>query len=116
MKKVKITVVKTLNTKEIHGDISMNLFSKVGCSAKLTPTCPVFVEGQEFIHTPAHMPPMPEGFRCEGAWADIYRHINVLMFGGDFDWMNEKGKYLTCCTDGFRPVIFRLERLEEEVQ
>jgi len=103
MKKVKNTVVKLLNTNEIHGD------SDLGCSAKLTPTCPAFTEGQEFIVSNE----MPKGF-CQGAWADIYRHITVLRWGGHYPWMNEKGKYLACCTDGFRPVVFRLERLEDE--
>lgn len=103
VKKVKITVVKCLNTKEIHGD------SDLGCSQDLPPTCPVFSEGQEFIVTHD----IPRRF-CQGAWADIFRFIDVLRFGGDFPWINEEGKYLACCTDGFRPVVFRIERLEEE--
>ena len=102
MKKVKITVVKTLNMNEIHGDADL------GCSAELDALCPAFTEGQEFIVTSSQ----PEGF-CSGAWADIYRHITVLRWGGHYPWMNEDGKYLACCTDGFRPVVFRLERMEE---
>ena len=105
MKKVKITVVKRLNRDEIHGD------ADPGCSAEMDALCPVFTEGQEFI-TDGNQ---PEGF-CRGAWADIFRHTRVLMWGGHYPWMNEDGKYLTCCTDGFRPVIFRLERLDEEVE
>ena len=111
MKKVKITVVKRLDTQEIHGDADL------GCSAKvLTPQCPVFEEGQEFIW-PAkgeNRNAAPEGFRCAGAWDDIYRHITVLAFGGRHPWMDQDGKYLACCTDGFRPVVFLLERLDEE--
>jgi len=112
MKKVKITVVKLLNTKEIYGDIPTNLLAKVGCSAKLPPLCGVYAEGQEFIWTSGGNC-APEGFRCSGAWDVIYPHLLVLAFGGQFDWMNEKDKYLIACPDGFRPVIFRLERLEE---
>ena len=111
MKKVKITVVKRLDTQEIHGDADL------GCSAKvLTPQCPVFEEGQEFIW-PAkgeNRNAAPEGFRCAGAWDDIYRHITVLAFGGRHPWMDQDGKYLACCTDGFRQVVFLLERLDEE--
>ncbi len=33
--------------------------------------------------------------------------------GGDFDPWVEKGMQMTCCTDGIRPVSFKLERLEE---
>ena len=44
MKKVKITVVKLLNSEEIHGDADL------GCTASvLTPECPAFEEGQEFV-------------------------------------------------------------------
>jgi uncharacterized repeat protein (TIGR04076 family) len=105
MKKVKITVVKTLNTREIHRN------SDLGCSQDLQPTCPVFAEGEEFIVTHD----IPRRF-CQGAWADIFRYIDVVRFGGNFPWINEEGKYLACCTDGFRPVIFRIERLEEETE
>jgi uncharacterized repeat protein (TIGR04076 family) len=115
MKKVKITVVKMLNAQQLYGDSIPNLGPKVGCSAKLTPTCPVFAEGQQFIW-PSGGNAAPEGFRCSGAWTDIYRHITVIAFGGKHHWMNEDGKYLTCCTDGFRPVIFRIERLDEEAK
>ncbi len=108
--KVKITVIKTLNTEELHGD------SDLGCSAGiLTPTCPVFKKGQEFIWPlSGDNSSMPEGFNCGGAWADIYRHIEVLAFHGQHYWMDQDGKYLACCTDGFRPVVFLLERLDEE--
>jgi len=105
MNKVKITVVKCLNTREIHGDADL------GCSASvLTPRCPAFKEGQEFI-----IGEKPEGF-CQGAWADIYRHITVLRWNGRYPWMDQPDKYLACCTDGFRPVVFLLERLDDEVE
>ena len=105
-KKVRITVIKTLNRDEIHGGANL------GCSApELTPTCPAFVAGQEFIVTKGQ----PEGF-CSGAWADIYRHVTTLKWGGNYPWMKEEDKYLACCTDGFRPVVFLLERLAEDVE
>ena len=52
---------------------------------------------------------MPTGF-CSWAWADIQRDVAHLAMGGDFPWMREKGMMISCCTDGLRPVIFRLER------
>jgi uncharacterized repeat protein (TIGR04076 family) len=109
MKRVKITVVKRLSSEEIHGD------ADVGCSADvLTPKCGVFEEGQEFIWPPDDKTrTAPKDFRCSGAWEDIYRHITVLAFGGEHPWMDQPGKYLACCTDGFRPVIFLLERLDD---
>ncbi len=102
MAKVRITVVKRLNFNEIHGN------SDLGCSAKMDPVCPRFAEGQEFV---TDMTKMPEGF-CPAAFVDIFRFINGLRDGANYPWMNEQGKVLVCCTDGFRPVVFRLERTE----
>ena len=102
MNKVKITVVKRLNYNEIHAD------TNPGCSAKMSPVCDKFVEGQEFI---TDMLTVPEGF-CTFAFLDISRLLHGLRSGANYNWMNEKGKVLACCTDGFRPVIFRLERNE----
>jgi len=51
----------------------------------------------------------PEGF-CVWAWDDLFKHLAVLHFGGDFPWA-EEGTTVACCTDGARPVSFRLERI-----
>ncbi|MFA9437964.1 MAG: TIGR04076 family protein, partial [Candidatus Bathyarchaeota archaeon] len=53
----------------------------------------------------------PEGF-CSWAWADIQRDIAHLALGGDFRWINKPGSMVSCCTDGLRPVVFKLERIE----
>ena len=55
---------------------------------------------------------MPEGF-CSWAWTDIYKIILTLARGGDFLGV-KPGVFVTCCTDGFRPVLFKVERLEEK--
>ncbi len=52
---------------------------------------------------------MPEGF-CTWAWNDIYKVVLTLRFNGDFPWYEERGVMICCCTDGLRPVIFRVER------
>jgi len=109
MSKVKITVVKRLDTQEIHGDADL------GCTADvLSSRCQVFEEGQEFVWPSSgeDRNAAPDGFLCSGAWQDIYRHIAVLAFGGRHYWMDQDGKYLACCTDGFRPVVFLLERID----
>jgi len=64
--------------------------------------------GQRFISEGG----CPEGF-CAWAFADIQRDITHLRLGGDYPWMKQKGTILSCCTDGVRPVIFKLERIEE---
>jgi len=55
---------------------------------------------------------MPEGF-CTWAWRDIFKDLSVLRFGGNFDPWVEKGVAITCCTDGIRPVSFKMERVED---
>ena len=55
---------------------------------------------------------MPEGF-CSWAWRDLYKDLAVLRQGGFFDnWVKPPYMY-TACTDGIRPVCFKLERLED---
>ena len=103
MAKVKITVVKLLDLNDIHGNADL------GCSGKMDPVCLRFTEGQEFVDDGTQM---PEGF-CPAAYVDIYRFTSGLRFGAHYPWMNEKGKVLACCTDGFRPVVFRIERIED---
>lgn len=102
MAMVRITVVKRLNRDEIHRD------SDLLCSCKGAPVCPLFMEGQEFI---TDYTTIPEGF-CAGAWADIFRFVCGLQGGANYPWINEPGRVLACCNDGFRPVIFQLERVE----
>jgi len=99
--KVKITVLKKTDTKQIFGDNP-----PMGQSIE---ACSVFEEGQEFIV--GEDGKMPEGF-CHWAWNDIYKVITALKFGGDFPWMKEKGTSVSCCTDGLRPVIFEIRRIE----
>jgi len=53
---------------------------------------------------------MPEGF-CSWAWADIQRDVIHMGLGGDFPWMKKPGVMISCCTDGLRPVVFKLERI-----
>ena len=102
MNKVKITVVKRLNFNEIHGE------KKPDCSSNIPPVCDQFTEGQEFV---TDLSAIPEGF-CPFAFVDISRYLSGLRAGANYPWVNEKGKVLACCTDGFRPVVFLLERID----
>ena len=103
--KVKITVVKATDMNEIHKDTDL------GCKADISPVCSKFKEGQVFITDMQHI---PEDF-CPFAFADIARHIIMIGENGSYWWMNEKdnGKVIVCCTDGFRPVFFRVEQYHE---
>ncbi len=104
MPRVRITVVKRLNREAVLADVEPD------CTSLGPPVCPLFEEGQTFE---ADYTTMPEGF-CAGAWADRFRFIPALQSGADFPWVRERGKVLAACNDGFRPVIFRPERIEEE--
>ena len=103
MTKVKIEVIKKLNPKDVFGE------EKYNPEGKVIPTCTAFEEGQEFLIEKLNK---PENF-CGWAWRDIYKDLSVLAFGGDFSW-TEPNIAITCCTDGLRPVIFKLERILEE--
>ena len=72
--------------------------------------CERLKEGQEFISQSVNM---PQDF-CSWAWADIQKYVMTLSRGGNFRGV-KPGIFISCCTDGFRPVIFKLERLETPV-
>jgi len=63
--------------------------------------CTRFTDGQEF--TVSSQWAMPEKF-CEWAYADIRAYIPMVLGQGN--------PIAVCCTDGFRPVFFRVERIE----
>lgn len=57
----------------------------------------------------------PEGF-CDSAWENLYPFVFALTHGGEnfYDgWMKNKRSAMISCNDGFRPVSFYLEALEE---
>jgi len=103
MAKVRITVVKKVNNKDMFGDNSPAEFT-------VTPECDEIELGQEFIVE--DLGQCPSGL-CAWAFSDLYKAIAHLLLGGDFPWMKERGVILSCCTDGVRPVIFKLERIED---
>ena len=98
MADVKISVVKKLTNRDLIDEYGKN----VGLQ------CELFNVGDEFVVKDLKM---PEGF-CSWAWADIQRDVAVLAFGGDFPWVKKGRTGISCCTDGFRPVVFKLERIE----
>ena len=60
----------------------------------------------------------PEGF-CQSAWDSISPFVLALACGGEdiYDgWMKDKRSAMISCNDGFRPVSFLLEALEEEAE
>jgi uncharacterized repeat protein (TIGR04076 family) len=94
---VKITVIKNVKLPE--------LIDKYGTET-VTEVCPVLQEGQEFISKGMNM---PQNF-CSWAWADIQRDVVHVALGGDYPWIKEKNQIISCCTDGLRPVIMKIEK------
>ena len=98
--KVKISVLKRFSPPEVFTKNPVTPATPMGA-------CELFKEGQEFIVEDLKM---PKGF-CTSAWVAIYSNVRVLGFGGSLPWFKEKGVAVNCCTDGLRPVIFKLERI-----
>jgi uncharacterized repeat protein (TIGR04076 family) len=66
-------------------------------------------EGTEFLVENLQK---PDKF-CSWAWNDLNKDVTTLSFGGDHPW-SEKDVMYTACTDGMRPVCFKLERVKSE--
>jgi len=99
MKKPKITVLK----REVYKDL-VDEYATGDMAA-----CDKFKDGQEFILE--HID-MPADF-CAWAWADIQRDIVGVKFGANYPWINKPNTIISCCTDGLRPVIFKIEMVDD---
>ena len=102
MSTCKITVVK----RSINQDL---IDAYVSETRENFGKCQVYDDGHEIIIE--NFPLKPDGF-CDWAWADIHRDVVAVMFGGSYPWIQEPRTAITCCTDGLRPVIFKVEMIE----
>lgn len=107
MAKCKITVLRRMLNED---------FVKEYCDTPNVGKCERFKDGQEF--TLEH-PSKPPRF-CEEAWSAITRYVFAFMSGGrDFfgsnskHWMKKENTMIACCNDGIRPVVFKLERIDD---
>ena len=104
MKKVRITAIR----KACYPDLMEKYENPIqhACDVK---------EGQTWV---ANGWCKPEGF-CDSAWGSISPFIMTLAHGGgDFydGWMKNPKSAMISCNDGFRPVSFYLEALEEDAE
>jgi len=96
MDKCKITILK----KTLNRD-----FVEKYAVSEVVP-CEYFQEGQEIIvDSPFEL---PEGF-CSWAWSDIRHDVFSVMLGGKRPYANPPEAAIACCTDGYRPVFFKIE-------
>ena len=104
MKKVKITAIR----KTEYSDLIERFENPIehACNIK---------EGDVFI---ANGWERPEGF-CLSAWESISAFVMTLAHGGEnfYDgWMKNPKSAMISCNDGFRPVSFYLETLDEDAE
>ena len=100
--KVTITVLKTLR----HEDVFGRRLPEV--SEDMPSVCRLHNEGE--VYTVEVDGQKPVGF-CTWAWHDIVPEVTTLRFGGSFPWMRREGTIIASCSDGAKPVIFKLERV-----
>jgi len=99
--RIKITVLRRFSPSEVFKKSPVTPVGALG-------VCELYKDGQEFVVEKDGK--MPEGF-CTSAWISIYPNVRALSFGADLPWYKEKGTAVSCCTDGLRPVVFKLERI-----
>ena len=58
----------------------------------------------------------PEMPHCSELWDAISRYIYTGLQVGSImkGWMENENEMIACCSDGTRPVIFRIERIDYE--
>lgn len=51
---------------------------------------------------------------CAEAWDAVSRYIYTALQGGSImqGWTNDERMMISCCNDGTRPVIFKIERID----
>lgn len=104
MKKVKISVMRIACYKDLMEQYENPI--EHACDMK---------EGQVFV---ANGWEKPEGF-CDSAWETLSPFVMTLAHGGEnfYDgWMKNKKSAMLSCNDGFRPVSFLIETLDQEVE
>lgn len=60
---------------------------------------------------------MGYGAQCSEAWDAVARYIYTALQGGSImhGWTNDDRMMIACCSDGTRPVIFKIERIDYKV-
>ena len=99
MKKCRITVIRTALFEDLRDEYFTPDFG----------LCPAMKEGDVFATGGMFGNSKPEGF-CEYAWQAVQNIACTLagggkVFGEDYN--------IACCNDGVRPVIMKLESIDE---
>lgn len=125
--KVKLTVID----KKLYPELQ-----KEFCADPNSGACPCYNIGDEFIferedgkddfwhmgintltkttHDKTKIAGGPNLPHCSEAWDAFSRYIYTGLQGGSImkGWMKDENTMITCCSDGTRPVIFKIERID----
>ena len=104
MKKIRITVMR----KAFYADLAAKYENPIKHACEMS-------EGQVFI---ANGWCKPEGF-CQSAWDSLSPFVLALSHGATnfYDgWMKNPKSAMISCNDGFRPVSFLIEALDEDAE
>ncbi len=104
MKKVRITVKRVAR----YEDLIEQYENPIEHACEMRP-------GREFI---ANGWQKPDGF-CDSAWEVLSPFVMALSHGAEnlYDgWMKNGRSAMISCNDGFRPVSFLLETMEEDAE
>lgn len=106
MAKCRITVLKKTLFKDLQETYLADPKSGV---------CPFFEEGQVFEVSADDYFRLLHGKFCAEAWDSISRYVYAALQGGSImrGWTKEENVMIACCNDGTRPVIFKIERIDE---
>ena len=128
--KVKVTVID----KKLYTDLQQQY-----CADPESGKCPCYHVGDAFVFerygtaddfwhigrntlkqtacTAGNIAGGPEFPHCSEAWDAISRYIYTGLQGGSImrGWMKDERVMIACCSDGTRPVIFKIERLDYNV-
>lgn len=80
--------------------------------------CPLFKKGDTFLlkrnEKQDDFYHMLNGQFCSEAWDSISRYVYTALQGGSImhKWTNDERMMIACCSDGTRPVIFKIERID----
>ena len=104
MKKCRITVMRITEYRDLMEQYECPMENACGMHA-----------GQTFI---ADGWKKPEGL-CDSAWETMSPFVLTLACGGNGiygKWMKNERSAMISCNDGFRPVSFLIEALDEEAE
>ena len=101
--KVKVTVLD----KKLYPELQQQY-----CDNPISGACPCYNVGDEFIFYRDE----ERDYFWHIAWDAISRYIYTGLQGGSImkGWMKRENEMITCCSDGTRPVIFKIERIDYE--